>query len=483
MKYYLTLSAQKILKMDKIIGREQEYEKITTYLNSRRAEFVAIYGRRRVGKTFLVRSYFKDKFDFYTTGVIDGTREEELAVFYNSLCDYGYTGSQPKNWIETFYALYTLLKTKKRRKRCVVFIDELSCFDTQHSGFVRAFGHFWNNYASRLGNIFLVVCGSATSWIVRNIIDNRGGLHNRITHEMHIHPFNLHDTELFFKAHKAKWTQLAITQMYMALGGVPYYLEMIDFGRSVAENIDALFFAPDAELRREYGRLFKSLYRHPDQYMEIIALLSENKSGLTRKEISERLKLNSGSHLSNMLDDLVNCDFIRRYSNGTKRNSCIYQVIDFYTLFYHQFCKKKSSDKMLWQHSINTPKQNTWYGLAFERICLCHVWQILYALHLDTIRTECFSWRSSVSSDKVQIDLVIDRIGGQTCICEIKYSQGEYSITSGEETKIRNRIASYNTEMKPKNGIIGVLISTFGLANKQATDSIQHIVTLNKLFE
>lgn len=469
--------------MDKIIGREQEYEKITTYLNSRRAEFVAIYGRRRVGKTFLVRSYFKDKFDFYTTGVIDGTREEELAVFYNSLCDYGYTGSQPKNWIETFYALYTLLKTKKRRKRCVVFIDELPCFDTQHSGFVRAFGHFWNNYASRLGNIFLVVCGSATSWIVRNIIDNRGGLHNRITHEMHIHSFNLHDTELFFKAHKAKWTQLAITQMYMALGGVPYYLEMIDFGRSVAENIDALFFAPDAELRREYGRLFKSLYRHPDQYMEIIALLSENKSGLTRKEISERLKLNSGSHLSNMLDDLVNCDFLRRYSNGTKRNSCIYQVVDFYTLFYHQFCKQKTSDKMLWQHSINTPKQNTWYGLAFERICLCHVWQILYALHLDTVRTECFSWRSSTSPDKVQIDLVIDRIGGQTCICEIKYSQSEYNLTSAEETKIRNRIATYSGEMKPKDGVIGILITTFGLANKQATDTIQHIVTLNKLFE
>ncbi|MBO7481688.1 MAG: ATP-binding protein [Bacteroidales bacterium] len=469
--------------MDKIIGRELEYEKITTYMNSGRAEFVAIYGRRRVGKTFLVRKYFNDKFDFSTTGVIDGTREEELSVFYNSLCDYGYTGKQPQNWIESFYALYNILKAKKRRKRCVVFIDELPCFDTQHSGFVRAFGHFWNNYASKLRNIFLVVCGSATSWIVRNIIDNRGGLHNRITHEMHIHPFNLHETELFFKTHRARWTQLAITQMYMAIGGVPYYLEMIDFGRSVAENIDALFFAPDAELRNEYDRLFKSLYRHPDKYMEIIALLSGNKSGLTRKEISDRLKVNSGSHLSNMLEDLVNCDFLRRYSNGTKRNSCIYQVVDFYTLFYHQFCKKKSSDKQLWQHSINTPRQNTWYGLAFERICLCHVGQILYALHLDTVRTEYFSWRSSTSPEKAQIDLVIDRVGGQTCICEIKYSQGEYSITREEETKIRNRITSYDTEMKPKNGVIGVLITTFGLANKQSTDSIQHIVTLNKLFE
>ena len=208
---------------EKIIGRDREFELLSKYMKSCKNEFVTLYGRRRVGKTFLVRNFFNDKFDFYVSGVIDGTKEEQFAAFNNALAAYGYRGKPLSNWIDAFAALGGLLKRKMKgkKRRCVVFIDELPCFDTRNSRFVKAFGYFWNSQASWLDNVFLIVCGSATSWMIKNIVDNRGGLHNRITHQIHLKPFDLNQTELYFKIHRAKWDRLSILQIYMALGGIP----------------------------------------------------------------------------------------------------------------------------------------------------------------------------------------------------------------------------------------------------------------------
>ena len=277
---------------DMLIGREKEQALLRELLRSKQSESVALYGRRRVGKTFLVTTYFKNKFDFDVTGIIGGRKDEELAAFYTALQHYGYQGKKTKKWMEAFEALRSLLEAKmKKRKgrRCVVFFDELPCFDTPKSGFVHALDYFWNSWASRQSRFFLIVCGSATSWIVRNVIDNHGGLHGRITREMHLKPFTLKETELFLKKQKSKWKRLSTLQAYMILGGIPYYLSMLDVSRSLTENVDQLFFSEDAELKKEYTRLYKSLFSHPERYMEVIKVLSDNKKGLTRKQIAEKL--------------------------------------------------------------------------------------------------------------------------------------------------------------------------------------------------
>ena len=469
--------------MDKLIGREREADLLKKYYNSKRPEFIAIYGRRRVGKTYMVRKFFKDKFDFYATGIIDGTYEEELKAFNTALISYGYNGNAAKNWMDAFLALADLLKAKaSKKKRCVVFIDELPCLDTQNSGFVHAFDYFWNSRASWIGNIFLVICGSATSWMVRNVINNRGGLHNRLTHEIHLRPLDLHNVEKFCKASKSKWDRLSILQMYTVLGGVPYYWGLLDFNTSVAENIDTLFFSSSGELSKEYRRLFGSLFRNPDSYTDIIALLSNNKQGLTRRQIAEKLKVSDNGYLGNKLEDLVNCDFVRVYNNCGRINGGIYQLIDFYTLFYNQFCRKNPSDIHFWRNHIGTSKQNNWYGLAYERVCLYHIYQIISALHLDSISTEFYSWRSKKSDPAAQIDIIIDRADGLITICEVKYSQNKYSISKSEYEKLQNRIEAFRNETNSVKGIQTVLITTQGLKSNTYSEISNFSVSLNDIF-
>lgn len=469
--------------MEKIIGRKSELDLFSKYYESGRPEFIALYGRRRVGKTFIVRSFFKDKFDFFATGILEGTYEEELKSFCDSLKEYGYKGAEPGNWMEAFGALASLIMKSKRKKRCVIFLDEISCFDTAHSGFTRALGHFWNKYASLQGNTFLIVCGSATSWIIKNVLNNKGGLHNRRTHEIHLRPFNLAKTEQYFAARKAKWSRLSILQAYMVLGGVPYYLSLLDMDESLPENIDRLFFSEDAPMRNEYTRLYGSVFSNPVRYMDIIKALSTDKSGLTRKEISEIAHIDSGSGLSEMLDNLVACDFIRSYRNGLRKNGEIYQLMDFYTIFYHQFCANPSSDRNYWKNTLNSPLQNTWYGLAYERVCMAHIQEILTALHLDTIHTEYYSFRSKNSSPKVQIDLVIDRSDDFVDIIEIKYSRVLYEMSREEREKIERRVSRFVNETKTRKGVQTVLITTFGCEKSRNADIFQRYLTLDDLFE
>ena len=451
---------------------------------SSRPEFIAIYGRRRVGKTFLIRKHFRDQFDFYVTGIINGTFENEIETFNLALKQYGHVGPDAKTWMQAFAILGDLMKKKCEhlQRRCIVFIDELPCFETRNSGFVRALDHFWNSQAAWIDNMMLIVCGSATSWMIRNVINNRGGLHNRVTHEIHLKPFSLYQTEQFFAQRGSNWDRLSILQIYMALGGVPYYLGLVDTEYSSAENIDKLFFEENAVMRNEYGRLFHSLYRHPEKYMDIVKLLAEHKKGLTRKEIASKLKIPNNGHLGDLLDDLQYCDFVRLYNNGLKANAGIFQLIDFYTLFYLQFGRRRMTDRHYWRNTIGTPTQNTWYGLAFERVCLSHIQQIIYALRLDYIHTDCYSWRSKESSPGAQIDIIIDRADGIVTICEVKYSKAEYALSKAEYDRIMNRLETFVNETRCKKGTQTIIITTKGMKSNGYSEISRRTITLNDLF-
>lgn len=472
--------------MKKIIGRQAEIRDFERFYSSGKPEFIAVYGRRRVGKTYLINSLYDEQFTFSTTGIIEGTKGEELTAFHISLKQYGYKGRKPRTWMSAFEALRVLLTSKRvKGKRMVVFIDELPCFATPKSGLVKALDFFWNSWGCRQDELFLIVCGSATSWIIRNIIDNRGGLHNRITHQKHLFPFTLKETKEFLRQSGIIWPDINILQVYMAFGGIPYYLGMLNKDQSLTDNIDTLFFSDEKPLTKEYNRLYKSIFKESEKYEAVIRVLSSNKKGFTRKELAEKLKVENNGHFGDILDDLVNCDFIREYNTISKKvrtNCSLYQLVDFYSIFYHTFAAKKQSDAHYWAHTLNTPVQNNWYGHAFERVAMAHIPQILCALGIDRILTQYCSWRSSDPESGAQIDLVISRADNMINLCEAKYSASEYTLTKEESMKLLNRMGQFQRETATRKGIFITLITTNGLNKNRWHDTANAVITMNDLF-
>lgn len=471
---------------EKIIGRQKEMALLGKYYNSGKAEFIAMYGRRRVGKTFLIRQYFKNQFAFDMTGVLEGSKAEQMSAFHMAIKSYGYEGKKNTTWLDAFFALRQLMEEKvNSQDRCVIFIDELPCLDTPKAGFVHALGHFWNSWANWQSQIMLVVCGSATSWMVRNVLDDHGGLHDRVTHELPLHPFTLAETEKYFHANGFKWKRLNILQTYMAVGGVPYYMSLFSPDESPALGLDRLFFSENAELKKEYRRLFQSLFRNAQPYQEIISLLARKTSGMTREEISKELKVANNGKLGDMLTDLVYCDFIRKYNVRDKKiksNSALYQLTDFYSIFYNTFNQKNTIDEHFWSRNVTSSNVRTWYGLAFERVCQTHMPQIKQALGIASVKTEYYSWRSKSQSDGAQIDIIIDRADNTINICEVKYCEHEYQLEKEEYFKIQHRLEAFKNETQTRSTLLPTMITTFGLANGMYNDQITVQLTLNDLF-
>ena len=472
--------------MDKhFIGRELEIEQLKKIEQSGKTEFVAVYGRRRVGKTYLIQQYFENKFAFETTGIIDGTEDEQMFAFISSLKKVGYDGPLPKTWLEAFECLKTVMDKTKGKGRKVIYIDELPCLDTPKSGFVRALGYFWNSWASLRKDVILIVCGSATSWMVDNIIDDHGGLHDRITHTIYLHQFTLAETESYLATHGMKWPRHTIVEAYMVLGGVPYYLSLLDSQRSLAQNIDWLYFRKNSELGNEYHRLYSSLFKSPDPYLKIVELLYQNKKGLSRKEIVDKLAKSSSGNLTKQLQNLENCDIIRRYSvkskGKLKGRDSYYQLADFFSLFHLTFSGKATSDGY-WEQRVNSPMMNSWQGLAFERVCLSHIVQIRQALGLGRIAVEYYSWRSKDETPRAQEDLVIERADHLVNLCEIKFAHSEYAITADDDRSMRNKSADFLRDTGINCGILPTWITPYGLKKNMYSSSVQYQATMDDLF-
>lgn len=470
-----------------MIGRTREAGQLNKYASSSQAEFVAVYGRRRVGKTFLINKTLGEQMIFETSGVLMGEREEQFSAFNQSLRRVGYKGKLPNKWMDAFFALeQTLTPLLDKNKRQVIFIDELPCFDVPKARFVVALGHFWNSFVSKHDNLMLVVCGSATSWMVDNIVNNRGGLHNRITHLLHLNPFTLSQCEQFFQWRNMPWDRLAIMQAYMIFGGIPYYLNLIESGESLPQAVDRLLFAQQGALHEEYERLFASLFTHPEPYIDIIRALAIHRYGLTRDEIVAVLNKSDGGDLSKQLDNLVQCDFIRYHRVRRKKlikTGGYYTLADFFVQFYHSFLESMPSDEQFWTHNFRSPKINTYFGLSYERVCMAHIPQIKKAIGIDQIGTEYYSWRSNDPNQRAQVDLIIERADRIINLCEIKYSEGSYTIDKSEDLKLRVRQTAFVDQTQTRYGIMPTFITTYGLTPNGYANSISHQITMDDLFE
>ena len=473
--------------MKTIIGRDAEIEKLGALAQSPRSEFLALFGRRRVGKTFLVNQVFKNQFAFKMTGVIEGTLSDQFTAFADAMEEFGYDmPERPKDWMSAFVMLKNALKkSAKDDERRIIFIDELPALDAENSNVAGAVGYFWNSWASLQDNVVLIICGSATSWMITNVIDSKGGLHDRLTEEMPIHPFTLREVEEYLVEHQFVWNRQMTLQAYMVFGGIPYYLSLLDNSESLVQNIDRLFFSRDTKMRREFRRLFNTLYKHPERYIDIVKALAKSRGGMTREQLAKELKCANNGHLGDKLDDLVQCDFIRKNivrEKEIKSKDAIFQLCDFFSLFYLTFVDKAEIETEYWSHHINTPAVNTWMGLAYERICMAHIPQIKRALRIDGISTLNYSWRSKTTKPAAQIDIIIERADKIVNVCEVKYCQDEYELDKEEYEKINRRRTTFINETGLRHASWLTMITTEGLKKGMYSYMIQSQVTMDDLF-
>jgi len=471
-----------------MIGRNQEIKTLQEALDAEESRFVAIYGRRRVGKTFLVNEMFGGRYAFQHTGVEKVGTREQLAYFRDSLLRYGHRACpRLKNWREAFFELREFLETIEDRKK-IVFIDEVPWLDTAKSGFLPALEHFWNGWVCLRKDVLLVICGSATSWVVTEVLSSRGGLHNRVTTPILVEPFSLHECEEYARWKRLPFNRSQIAECYMAFGGVAYYWSLLSAELSAAQNFDRMFFARNAPLASEFDRLFKSLFKVESRYVEIVNLLARKPSGLTREELLDRMAPPCGGEISRYLRELEECGFVLRCSIvGTVKKGAIYKLVDSFVLFHNAFMMgRKGNDETFWVSSYNTPKVNTWRGYAFERLCFGHVRQIKQALGISGMRTDVYSWRAKADSgqkEDAQIDMLIERADRMITICEMKFCDGLYSFSGEEARKLRRRGELFREATQTRKSISFALVTPVGLKRNEHAGDIQTCLTFEDLFK
>ena len=475
-----------------IIGRKKEQQLLEKAYTSKEAEFIAIYGRRRVGKTFLIKEFYinkKCKF-FHTTGLQNGNLKTQLSKFTESLSQAFFDNtplSPPKSWSEAFNLLQTQIS--KEKGKVVIFLDELPWLATKKSGLLQELDYYWNRHWSGMKNVIVIICGSSASWLIKKIIYGKGGLHNRTTIQIRLLPFSLKEADAYLKSRNVKLNHKHVLSLYMALGGVPYYLRYVEPGLSAEQNIQNILFDNDAPLKDEYTKLFDSLFDHADAYRELITLIAKKREGITRVELGKQAKSSKGGgRLTQRLNDLVSTGFIEPFVPWGKTKGEYYKLIDEFCLFYLHWIdphkgKKFSSD--YWIHQSQRPAYYAWSGYSFEAVCMKHVDTIISALKIHASST-VGSWRYTPKKETdqgAQIDLVIDRSDNAITLCEIKYTDQPFTIDKTYAQKLERTVELFRRTTKVTKQLFLVMISAHGLKKTiYSEDLIAGIVTLNNLF-
>lgn len=478
-----------------IIGRKPEIDKLERLYKSNKSEFVAIYGRRRVGKSYLVNEVFGKKVVFKTVGTYikdeekdyETYRQIQLEHFYDSLTLAGLDSKEkkPDCWREAFLLLRKLLQ-RKRNRRKVVFIDELPWLaGPQSSEMIAELGYFWNSWADSERNIVLVVCGSATSWMLNNVIRDYGGLHGRLTDQIKLAPFTLSECEKYYRKHGFHLSRYEMCISYMALGGIPYYLDKLRNDLTITDNIDNIFFADD-RIHQEFKDVYTGLYSSKERYVDLVKTIGSQFYGMTQSEICEALNISSGGTLSKQLDNLKESGVIREYPRyGKERMETVFQLKDFFSLFYLRFIHKKQTKVGNWNSLNGTGLFYAWTGDTFELLCIEHLKQMQDALRIHSVdRNYC--WRGTSPEGKgAQIDLIMESKAARTdYLCEMKFANTKYSITQSDEQNINTKLSAFSVSNMHTmtHSIQVVLVTTMGITNGEHSSIANHSLSLDDLF-
>lgn len=472
--------------MEKIIGRAAELQLLTGLITRDRSDFVAVFGRRRVGKTFLVRTAFNGQFSFQLTGLANAKLKQQLANFHAALLrekapDYDLPIAT--DWFGAFQQLIRHLEGLTAPKK-IVFLDELPWMDTPQSGFISALEHFWNSWASARSDVLLIVCGSAASWMIHSLLMNTGGLYNRVTHRIKLEPFTLAECEAYFRERGGAYNRYQLVQLYMVFGGIPFYLEQVDTGKSALQNINDRCFAPGGFMRAEFMYLFASLFKKSERHLAVVETLAQKTKGMERAELLQKSKLPNGGNATKVLRELEESNFIRKYNGfGKSSKNAVYQLTDFYTLFFLKFIRPSDTlDNYVW--GADVPEFTAWSGYAFEQVCLQHVQQIKKALQIGSVITRSAAWSGSDGQRKAQIDLVIDRRDGVINVFEIKFSTGTFTLSKAYAAELRDKISLFKEVTGTRKAVFLTMITTYGLTRTGVEGAlVQNELTMDVLFE
>ena len=468
-----------------MVGRTYEIETLREIAAEDRSRFVVVYGRRRVGKTFLIREAFDYRFAFSHTGMEQGSMADQLESFHESLVDQGLDPStdMPKNWIQAFGLLKRLLKSVPDQRK-IVFIDELPWMDTPRAKFVSALENFWNGWCSARKDIVLIVCGSATSWMIKKVLKNKGGLFNRANRVLCLKPFTLGECEAYMKERGLSMGRKEIAEGYMIFGGAPYYWSLLERSKSLAQSVDRLCFTQGGELTVEFKRLYASVFNHAETHLKIVEALASRRYGLARDEIVAAVGLQDSGKLSVILEELEESGFIRVYAPfGRVKRGSLYQLMDAFTIFYFSFMKGRSTARAgFWLDAVGSQERLAWEGVAFERVCLWHEKEIKAALGIAGVSTSVCSWRSVQREGGAQIDLLIDRKDGVVNVCEMKFGKGEYSIGAPYARELENKLALLKEETGTPKSLHLTLVTASGVKRNENSHLVQSQVGLDDLF-
>jgi AAA+ ATPase superfamily predicted ATPase len=483
--------------MNEIIGREKEKKILSRILALQEPEFLAIYGRRRVGKTFLIRNFFKnERIYFEVTGQYKTSYKQQLENFHNALLKtFQSTRPIPKpaSWKEALSLLTFLIKTQVGKEKIILFFDELPWLATQRSGLLQAIDYEWNTEWSKVNNLKLIVCGSAASWVLDNIINATGGLHNRITNTIHLKHFSLGETDEYLKNRGIRLKPIQILELYMVMGGIPYYLNQIEKGKSATEIINTVCFTEDGLLFSEYDRLFRSLFKNADIHLKIIQKIVRKRNHILRQELINAGGFSSGGGLHDKIKELVSSGFIQEFVPfGKKSRDAVLKITDEYTLFFLEWIdpiKKRGpiTNPNYWLNASTQQKYRTWTGYAFEAVCAKHVQQIIKRLGIENVAGEIGNWHFSPAAGSkksgAQIDLIINRFDDCINICEIKFSKNKYAIDKKNARNLLNKINVFEERTGTKKQIFLTMITTMGLKKTMYSEDLVHSeVVMKDLF-
>lgn len=464
---------------------------LASILESGEPEFLAVYGRRRVGKTFLIREFFRGAIRFELTGIHNASRALQLRNFSDQLAqamDLAIRPELPADWYAAFQQLTTFLATLDRHGRHVVFFDEVPWLATRRSGFLEALGHFWNSWASRQSQLVLVICGSAASWMIEKVVHHRGGLYNRITRRMRLEPFSLTEVRAFLKSRRVRWETRQIVELFMAIGGIPHYLKEVVADRSAAQNIDSICFSPQGLLAEEFPHLYAALFERPERHLELIRALASHAGGLTRTELLAAADLPTGGRSTATLDELVESGFVERVDPWDKTvRDAFYRLADEFSLFYLRWMEsKRRRGAGTWLKVRGTPAWRAWSGYAFENICRRHLLKLKDALGIAGVETThgCWLHRPSGPGDAgAQIDLLIDRRDDVINICEMKYTDGEFVINKPYAAELRRKLDVFRYATRTRKALFLTLVTSCGVKkNSYFTELVNSQVTMDELF-
>jgi len=474
-----------MFNMRKLVGRASEISRLRKHYASGKSEFIALFGRRRVGKTFLVKSLFNSDFAFYATGIQNGDTIRQIENFNKEIVTFGsHALSSSTNWSEAFDNLNKHISAYPREGKKVIFLDEISWMSSSDPSFIAALDHFWNRWISARDDVLLIICGSATSWILDNIVNNTGGLHNRLTDQINLAPFTLKECEDYFRENGIPIPRYQILESYMVFGGIPYYLDFFEADLSLAQNIDRVYFAKNAPLKNEYDNLFRALFRNAEGYVNVIEAMASRRKGLSREEISEKAGIAGGGRLTKILNDLISCGFAQEYlAFGKRKRDRIFQLVDPFTLFHLSFSdKQKRFTENFWLHYSTTPAHSAWSGYAFELVCLLHLPQIKQSLGISGVLTEASSWRSKTSAPGAQIDLVLDRSDKIIHLIEMKFASDVYALDKQYSARLREKKSSFLNETGTRKAAHTTMVTTFGLLRNEYSAEVLFQLTMNDLF-